>query len=384
MTLACTINENGITAPTYQQIYDDLVAGYTDIFGSEAYLDADSQDGQLLGIFALALADINAATINAYNSYSPTFAVGNGLSNQVKINGIRRLLPSKSTANVLIVGTFGTIILNGIVSDTNSHQWDLPASVSIPISGSITVQVMARDEGAINAAIGAINKIDTPTLGWQSVISTSTAIHGNPVETDNLLRIRQQRSVSLPAISTIDSINAALLNLTGVLDAVVYENNTNTTQGGTSITPHSISAVVKGGDPQQIAQTIADSKAAGGTNTFGNDSAIVFAGNHPITIRFWYALAQPVTATIYITPLSGYSNAIGEQARQALFNYINGLKIGHSIFQSNIIASVVNPYFNLLDIGVGINALPEQLLDIAIPYNGYSSVLLSDITLTIM
>lgn len=48
---------------------------------------------------------------------SPSTADTDALSRNVKINGIRRAVATKSTVSVVLVGVAGTIINNGIVSD---------------------------------------------------------------------------------------------------------------------------------------------------------------------------------------------------------------------------------------------------------------------------
>jgi hypothetical protein len=75
-TLAATVTDAGISAPPYADILLSLQASYRSIFGSDIYIDADSQDGQWLAIIAAAVNDCNAATIAAYNSRSPATAQG--------------------------------------------------------------------------------------------------------------------------------------------------------------------------------------------------------------------------------------------------------------------------------------------------------------------
>ena len=165
-TLAATITSTGISAPSYADIYQSLQASFQAIYGSDSYIDPDSQDGQMLAIFAQAMNDANNATIAAYNSFSPTTAQGTGLSSNVKINGLKRLVPSNSTVNVTIVGVAGTTITNGIVGDTAGNQWALPASVVVPGGGSIVVTATCTAPGAINAAPATVTSIVTPTQGW--------------------------------------------------------------------------------------------------------------------------------------------------------------------------------------------------------------------------
>ena len=59
-TVAPTISASGITAPTYADIYAYFQAKYQAIYGTDVYIDPDSQDGQLLAVFAQAIADCNS------------------------------------------------------------------------------------------------------------------------------------------------------------------------------------------------------------------------------------------------------------------------------------------------------------------------------------
>src|SRR4051794_30965973 len=47
MTTSAVIDQNGITVPTYTEVLLDLESQYKTIYGEDAYLAADSEDGQL-------------------------------------------------------------------------------------------------------------------------------------------------------------------------------------------------------------------------------------------------------------------------------------------------------------------------------------------------
>lgn len=382
MTLSCTIDANGITAPTYADVLSTLKAGYLSIFGSDAYLGNDSQDGQLLAIFAAAINDNNAATIQTYNAYSPAFAQGNGLSSAVKINGIRRLVASNSTAPVLIVGQAGTIIANGAVTDAASNQWLLPASVTIPTVGSITVLATAKSLGVIAAPAGTITNIATPTLGWQSVSNTVDATLGAPVEPDNTLRIRQAVSTAYPALSVFQAIQAAVANVSGVLTSALYENNTNAADSN-GVPAHSVSVVVSGGDPVAVATAIANRKTPG-AGTYGTTSEIILVNNSPNTINFFEAINEVLTATITLHALTGYTSTDGVNATNALVNYITGLQIGQPVYLTSAQAACVGARYHLVSIAFGLNGGGQSVADVSIPFNGLASLLGSAVTVTLV
>lgn len=330
-TLAPTISATGISTPTYSDILASLKASFKLIYGNDAYLEPDSQDGQWLAILALAQSDTNNAIVAAYNSYSPQTAVGVGLSQAVKLNYLTRLVATNSTVNLTIGGVAGATINNGVATDATGNRWLLPSSVVIPSGGSIVVTATASVAGAINAAIGAVTGIATPTSGWQTVTNASAASAGNPVETDGQLRARQSLAPSVLSSSVVDAITAALQNLSGVSYAKVYENDTSSTDSN-GIPPKSVAAVVVGGAAASVAQLIYDTKGPG-TGTFGS-TTISTTDNYGLahSVSFTVPTQVRITVSVTIKALSGYTSAIGTQLLQALSDYVNGLGVGVGVF----------------------------------------------------
>lgn len=329
-TTAPTIDENGISAPTYADVLDYLKDKYRAIYGPDTYLDDDSQDGQLVGVFAASINDANATTVAVYRSFSPATAQGDALASNVKINGIARKAASFSTADILIVGQAGVTITNGIAKDANSNQWTLPASVIIPPGGAITVTATCAALGAIAAAAGTINQIGTPTRGWQTVTNPAAAAVGAPVESNAALRQRQTVSTALPSLTVLDGIIGAVSNVPGVTRLRAYENDTATTDAN-GLPPHSISLVVAGGDNTDIANAIAVKKTPG-SPTYGTTAVVVQdVYGRPITIRFYRPSSAGVTVAISLKALAGYTTATGDAIKRAVSDYINGVDIGGGV-----------------------------------------------------
>ncbi|MBJ9624614.1 baseplate J/gp47 family protein [Burkholderia multivorans] len=326
-TIAPTIDANGITAPTYADVFAYLQDQYRSIYGADTYLEPDSQDGQLLGVFAKAISDVNSVAIAIYRSFSPATAQGDALSSNVKINGIARKVASYSSADLVLVGQAGATITNGAAKDTNGLQWLLPATVTIPPSGTITVTATCATIGNVSARAGTINQIATPALGWQSVTNPADAAEGAPVESDAALRQRQTVSTSLPSLTVLDGIIGAVANVPGVTRYVAYENDTSATDAN-GIPSHSISLVVEGGDATAVANAIAAKKTPG-SGTYGTTAVIVTdIYGRPITIRFFRPVDAPITATVTLKALTGYTSQTGQQIQQAVSDYINGVQIG--------------------------------------------------------
>ncbi|EJI9818068.1 baseplate J/gp47 family protein [Salmonella enterica] len=333
--LSATVTAEGISAPDYQTILDTLTSYFQQIYGSDAYLEPDSKDGQMVALVALAVHDANNTAIAVYNCFSPATGYGAALTSNVKINGIARKGATNSTVDLLLTGTAGTTITNGTVKDTNNVIWRLPASVVIGVDGAVTVTAICSNSGAVAALAGTITTINTPTRGWTSVTNPAAATVGAPAETDAELRIRQGQSVAIPSITPFEGVDGAIANIAGVTRHKLYENDTGKTDGN-GLPPHSISAIVDGGDVTEIARTIRGNKGQG-VRTWGKTSVTVpdKYGN-PHIISFSRPTDVPVYGKITLTVFAGYTSQIGVQIQQAVADYINRLMIGDQVLLSRI------------------------------------------------
>ncbi len=388
-TLAATITPTGISAPTYSEIYQSLQESFKEIYGPDSYITPDSQDGQLLAIFAKAVSDANDTAIKVYNDFSPVSAQGAGLSSLVRLSGITRLSPSNSQVDVEVVGVVGTVILNGKIAGPDGNQWSLPETVTIPAEGFETVTARCDTEGAIEAQIGSITQIVTPTLGWQSVSNIAIASAGAPVETDAALRLRQQLSVAQPSKTVLFGILGAVKAVEGVTEAVIYENDTGAVDSN-GLPAHSIAVVVLGGGTEDIAEQIMLRKTPG-AYTHGNilvnveDDAGV---NH--AIRFFVPTEVSIRVSLTIHALTGYSGTTGDQIKQAIADYINALPIGQDVVISRLYlpaqlgGGAGSEQFDLQNLLISVYPATPGASDVVIPFNSTAACDIANISLTVV
>ncbi|MGK2829254.1 hypothetical protein ACSI5F_03995 [Ralstonia pseudosolanacearum] len=327
-TVAPVISASGISAPAFSDVLSYIVAKYQGIYGSDVYLGNDSQDYQFLSAgIATPINDLNASIISAYNAYSPATAQQANLSSVVKINGLKRNTSGNSTVDQVIVGVAGTVISNGVTQDANGNKWSLPASVTIPPSGTITVTAICQTAGAVQAGIGAVNQIATPTNGWQSVTNAFAAAAGAPVETDSQLKARQAVSTALPSRTVLEGTVGSVWAIPGVTRVTPYENDTKVVDAN-GIPGNNIYLVVEGGDATAIAQAIAAKKTPG-TGTYGTTTVSVtdaYGIAHPIS--FYRPTYDAITCAITLKALAGYTSTIGAAIQAAVAAYINAVVIG--------------------------------------------------------
>ncbi|MDU9721643.1 baseplate J/gp47 family protein [Escherichia coli] len=388
--LSATVTAQGISAPDYQTILDTLTSYFRQIYGSDAYLEPDSKDGQMVALVALAVHDANNTAIEIYNSFSPTTAQAAALSSNVKINGITRKVATNSTADLLLTGTAGTTITNGSARDKNGIIWNFPASVAIGVDGTVLVTATCANSGSVAAMAGTITTINTPTRGWVSVTNPAAATVGTPAETDAELRIRQSQSVALPSITPFEALDGAVSNVTGVTRHKLYENDTGS-EDGNGLPPHSVAVIVDGGDVTDIAQAIRGNKGQG-TATHGTTSVTVpdKYGN-PHVIKFSRSSDVPVYARIKLKVFTGYTSKIGQQIQQAISDYINSLTIGDSVLLSRIYSpanlGVVSGgnarYYDIQELTIGKSPGALSSSNIDIRYNESASCTPENIVITV-
>lgn len=333
--LSATVTAEGISAPDYQTVLDTIIGYFQQIYSSDAYLDPDSKDGQMVALVALAIHDANNTAISVYRSFSPATALGDALTSNVKINGITRRAATNSTVDLLLTGTVGTAITNGSVRDANRVVWNLPATVVIGASGTVVATATCANAGAVAAVAGSVNAINTPTRGWSSVTNPLAATVGVAAETNAQLRVRQSQSVALPSLTPFEAVDGAIANIDGVTRHKLYENDTDNPDAN-GLPPHSIAAIVEGGDATVIANSIRGVKGQGVT-PYGSTVIVVpdkYGNPHPV--GFSRPVDVPIYVKITITPLTGYTSQVGDEIKAAVAAYINSLAIGASVLLSRI------------------------------------------------
>lgn len=324
----------------------ELKAKARAIFGNDIDLSSDTMDGQHIGLFAEAIADIDELAELAWLSFDPDLATGASLSRLVKFNGIERNQGAYSIATLLLSGRANTLIPKGSIIGNENGSVTVYTLSDLRLSSSGFGEVVAspREIGPIRAAADTLTRIKTPIFGWSTVTNTDPMLAGKLRESDQDLRLRRRGSVSKANRNMKDALEASLLDLDGVIEAAVLENQSNNTDSR-GLGPHSIHALVLGGDDTEIAQTIW-AKKTGGSTVEGNETVIIndLAGKSQ-SVKFSRPTNVPIKVKVNVTPRIGWSYKTATQIREVLFEYINSnQKVGEELVSSNL-------YSPLNDIG---------------------------------
>lgn len=241
-----------------------------------------------------------------YAAYSISSAIQAGTVYTIKINEVTASYTAVSgdTASKVLstlMKSFPDIpysMDNGILSIRTTTKGEAFATdaQNVTISSIGTpIQFRCVTVGAVNPDIGTINQIVTSIPGWTGVLNQYAASVGQDAETDTHLRQRWNRSLFSRGSTNIDAIAEALAdNVTGVTTVKVYENRTDVTDTD-GRPPHSIEAIVEGGENDDIAKVIWKTKA-GGINTCGTEHGTTMDANgteqtlyfnRPSPVKIW-------------------------------------------------------------------------------------------------
>lgn len=312
--MANALSSTGLTTATRAELIASLTASFQTIYGSDIDLSSNSPDGQMLNIFVQSVLDVEDLLAQIYNSFDPDNAIGAILDQRVAINGIQRQAGTYSTQ--LITVTVGQALnIYGLdqntqpvytVADNAGNRWQLLTTHNFAAPGSASLLFQAAIPGAIQSAINTITVPVTIVLGVTSVNNPTTyTTLGLNEETDAVLKIRRQKSVSLASQGFLAGMLAAVKNVTGVTSAFVYENTGSATNVD-GVPGHSIWVIVAGNPAAaDIAQAIYTKRNAG-CGMFGASKYIVTQVDGSQFVIAWDAVVtQDLFITAYASSIDG-------------------------------------------------------------------------------
>lgn len=267
-----SIGPTGLTLQTRDELLAFYTAAYQSIYGADINLASDTPDGQMMNIQIQAVLDLQDLLMQIYNMFDPDNAIGVILDQRVSINGIQREAGTFTVTPVTLVIN-QALNLYGLdqdaqqiytVADGEGNQWKLIDSVNVPGPGTYVYNFQSAVPGAVLTVPNTINVPVTIVLGVETINNPTAALSvGINEESDAVLKVRRQKSVSLASQGYLQGLLAALENINGVTSAFVYENNSSSTDGD-GVPSHSIWVIVAGtADPAQIAQAIYTKRNAG-------------------------------------------------------------------------------------------------------------------------
>lgn len=384
------IDANGLQVSTRAEILDFYDAELRDIFGDDIDLSSNTPDGQLVNDFIQSVLDLEDLLVQVNNMFDPDNAIGVILDQRVAINGIQRQAGTFTITNVTLV-VAQALNLYGIdqelqsvftVSDNAGNEFVLQATQNIDGPGTYVFAFQAAVKGAVLTVPNTITVPVSIVLGVTSINNPTPATTvGLNEESDSVLKVRRQKSVSLASQGYLAGLLAALENINGVTSAFVYENNTSGTDID-GIPGHSIWVIVAGsGAASEIAEAIYTKRNAG-CGMFGAQSFLITQVNGQPFVLYWdTVIAENLFIQMTLTSLNGTAAPNVSAIREGLpLNFDPGVNSSVNINALGTAVQEIDP--NALSNPAGFSTGRTQILSLSgiaasgafkVVYNGEES-----------
>ena len=349
-----TFNANGVVIADYQQVRATLVEQFKNIYGSDIDLSTSSADGIYVETLSLIINNILQTVKSMYANLDTRTATGQFLDMLCALTNVMRKPATKSTVYVTIKGLSANesfLVGNQLVLlDKNGTTWTCE-SFTADANGEATVLAKCDEFGPVRAEVGWLYTT-VQMLAGVTITMQSEAIPGTWKESDSQLRARRNSVLSMRSTSVLEGIVASLLNVSGILDAQIYNNDTLaaiTAKDGTSIPKNAIYIALRKNPNIAIANSVLGSiiyeKKTPGVHTTETTSltnGVVKSYNYPTSL----SIAQEVTwkecisinptIQIEVTPknyfVSGTStNSTGNVIAKKVMDYLNNLRVSQDI-----------------------------------------------------
>ena len=305
------ISAQGLTLYDYNQTLDSIQGGMNEIYAQDGELinfDSSSPDGQFTNILAQLISDNKELTREVYNSFNPDNCSGTVQDSRYALNYITRNGGTFTIQNIDITVN-KTVTLEGLdgryndinaasytVSDDAGNLWYLIDTTSLTAGSTTSLPFRSRLTGAYNPLINTIT-----------------------TQVDEQFRIRRNRSTTTHGQNNYDAMNAQLLELDGVTDAIVHVNNTSTDPDGTGTAAYTVWAIVEGGSQNDIATVIYQNGCGLNTrgavpvsmrNVAGQVITINFDRDNPV--RLYLKFDVKITDPNFILNTSNFAELVAE------------------------------------------------------------------------
>lgn len=203
------------------------------------------------------------------------------------------------------VKTFRTT-KDAVLKKNKEGRWE----VDIPV-----MAVTPGKEG--NVFAGSVTVMPKPVMGVEYVINKKDILNGTDVESDEDLRERARHALETAGKATIMSLKSAVQGIDGVTGEVVVIDQPDGVPGVVQV-------IASGGNDQEIARVIEETRAAG------------------IVVEFKRPINVPVDVRLSITVFEGIdAQAVKKDAEKMARRYMASLNIGEDAVISRIIKAVL-------------------------------------------
>lgn len=368
---------------------DDILSEYQALF-KNVFPDINTDPSTPQGQIITSLTQTDLATISYLENLANAFFLGgNGYFLDLWAWNLFRVTRKQgipSSALITIQGVAGTEIPEDFLISDNQYNYKIYQSVIIPNTGTIDVLFYCTEINEFIANPNTINQIVTIVNGVERVNNANMATPAILKETDGELFQRCVYFGSTARNASFRSILANVAEVSGVNRIAGAENVTNKPLevSGVTLTPHSICLVVDGGENEDIANAMFNSRATG-CDMVGDTEVTILLDNQKYTYKFYRPTAVPLKAEVKVSATGAIIPSNYEsEVKNVLSNFINNLDINKNITQpllaNNLIKNITD--LNILDIQFGLKSGDVGYTNIQLKLNEIASISVDDITVT--
>lgn len=234
------------------------------------------------------------ATLVLLDAWAPStsYSIGDEVTNAARCY---RCTTAGTSAGSGGPTTTAAVITDG--SATWTYLGEGTAAIDVPATCTIT--------GPIFAAAGDVSTIQSPTFGLNTARNVLDANPGRDAIIDEDLRALRTSELASGGSQTADALRAAILRLDDVESCSVFVNRGDTVDVN-GVPPHSFEVLVRGGDDQEIVDTI-NQQQSDGIGSFGSLSGTSLdSEGNPETIFY----SRPTLRLIYVDVTVRYNAAL--------------------------------------------------------------------------
>lgn len=345
---------SGLIVPDTSTVLEQVTEDFKNALGQDLDVTPETPQGRLIQL----ITDYrtNTLAINAYNAnqINLKYATGRFLDAIGVFYGVERIFATPTRVLATLTGVSGTVIPQGSQAKTTAGDlFYAENNITIGSNGAATGYFLSVESGVIPCEINTLTQIVNAVLGWETINNSSSPALGTDVESDTDFRQRIENS-RYNGISLLQSIKTKISQISNVKSLWAYDNYTNATitYEGIDIPAHSICVIVDGGNDNEIAKVLFETKTGGTgytaiTGQSVQETVIDGAFNVPYVVTFNRPEIVDFKISISVKNVNYSGSDLVSEIKQAIINWANGqvsgvdgISIGQDISPFEISAAV--------------------------------------------
>lgn len=335
------LTDQGYLAPSYEELLDSVQDDFLRVFPSDLVLTSNSNAGILSRLIAWREYEQIQAQQQVYYSAFVSTATGSALDRLGANVGLPRKVDRPASATLTIVTDGEYLIEAGTQFETeDGYIFDLTDDVLTTLEGDKWQAVgnaEAEDTGAItNVEPNTITVVYNPDESIISVTNPEKASGGQDYEEDSQYRARLIAENANQPSPTLNGVRSALLNVQGVREVNIVENQFATTDKYGN-PPYSVHIYCLGGTKQDIADCLISHIAVGITLAGSVECDAVDVAGNTKQVYFDYATDRPIFVNVKIKTNAEWNVDEGSNyVKDTIVEFINQLKMGDTVYLTKL------------------------------------------------